>query len=59
MGTGETDAGGRDSATPAGKFLLEDSKVFQQRDDADNDDDDLNNLPHAGFYRQALNEVKH
>jgi hypothetical protein len=37
---------------------LENRQVFEQRNDADDDDDDLGNLPHAGIERQALNQIE-
>ena len=37
---------------------LEYGQIFQQRDDADHDDHDLQDLPNAAFDGQALNQPR-
>ena len=37
---------------------LENGEVFQQRDDANNDDDNLNDLTRPAVDRQALNQIE-
>jgi hypothetical protein len=38
---------------------LKDGQIFQQRDNADDDDDDLHDLLDAGFDRQSRHQIKH
>jgi hypothetical protein len=50
---------GRVEKVKIGTFRgLENRKVFEQRNDADDDHDDLSDLPHAGIERQALNQIE-
>jgi hypothetical protein len=37
---------------------LENREISEQRNYADDDDDDLNDLPHPGVERQALHQIK-
>ncbi|MER9732678.1 hypothetical protein NKJ18_29020 [Mesorhizobium sp. M0217] len=40
-------------------LILKYGQVFQQRNDADNDDNDLRDLPRAAIERQTLDEIEH
>ena len=40
-------------------LILEHRQIFQQRNDADNDHNDLRDLSGAAVERQALDEIEH